>query len=83
MATGLAISAIQPADDSRLPILFLGVIGGQLVEALVSGTVQMPKAAYARSDRPKSYWRWVAFHAAIVILLIAVLIAQRAGFTIL
>ena len=83
MATGLGIAAVQPSDDARLPLVFLGVIGGQLCEALVSGTVQMPKAVYARSDRPKPYWRWVAFHAAIVALLIAFLIAQRAGFTIL
>jgi len=83
MATGLAIAAVQPSEDARLPLLFLSVIGGQLFEMLVSGTVQMPKATYVRSDRPGPYWRWVAFHAAIVALLIAFLIAQQTRFTIL
>jgi hypothetical protein len=83
MATGLTIAVIQSSDDQRLPIVFLGLVGGQLFEMLVSGIVPMPKAAYSRVDRPGPYWRWVAFHAAIVILLIGLVIAQRTRFIIL
>jgi hypothetical protein len=83
LAAGLAIGAIQPSDDSRLPILFLGLLGGQLFEMLVSGAVQMPAAVFSRAEQPKKYWRWVAFHALIVALILAFLIVQRVRPTIL
>lgn len=83
MITGLAIAVIQPSDDQRLPIVFLGLFGGQLLEMLVSGIVAMPNGAYSRADRPASYWRWVAFHAAVVVLILGFLIMERTGFTIL
>lgn len=83
MAAGLAIAAIQPSDDQRLPIAFVGVIGGQLFEMFVSGIVAMPKGAYSKAERPASYWRWVAFHAAILVVLIGLVIAQRTHFIIL
>ena len=44
---------------------------------LVSGIVAMPKGAFSRADRPASYWRWVAFHAVIVALLIGFVIVER------
>lgn len=80
---GLAIAVIQASDDQRLPIVFVGVIGGQAFEMLVSGVVAMPTGAYAKADRPASYWRWVAFHAVVVILLIGLVIAQRTHIIIL
>ena len=67
----------------RLPLAFVGVIGGQLFEMLVSRIVAMPTRAYAKADRPASYWRWVAFHAAILVVLIGLVIAQRTHFIIL
>jgi hypothetical protein len=83
LATGLVIAVVQPSEDNRLPIIFLGLFGGQLFEMLVSGTVQMPGAAFSRTDQPKKYWRWVAFHAVVVLLILGFLIMERTGFTIL
>lgn len=83
MATGLMIAAVQTSEDQRLPLAFVGVIGGQLFEMLVSRIVAMPTRAYAKADRPASYWRWVAFHAAILVVLIGLVIAQRTHFIIL
>lgn len=83
LMAGLAVTFFLPPDRDTLPIVFLGLFGGQLFEMLVSGTVQLPTGAYARADRPASYWRWVALHAAVVALLIGFLVAERAGATIL
>ena len=83
MVAGLTIAVIQSSEDQRLPIVFVGVIGGQLFEMLVSRIVAMPTGAYAKADRPASYWRWVAFHAAILVVLIGLVIAQRTHFIIL
>ena len=83
MLAGVAVAVIQPSEDQRLPIVFLGLFGGQLFEMLVSGIVAMPKGAFSRADRPASYWRWVAFHAVILVLLIGLVIAQRTRFIIL
>ena len=77
LMAGLAVTLLLPPGRDALPVVFLGLVGGQLFEMLVSGTVQMPAAAYARADRPGPYWCWVAFHAAIVVLLLGFLIAQR------
>jgi hypothetical protein len=77
LMTGLAITCFMPAERDALPIVFLGLFGGQLFEMLVSGTVQMPAMAYSRAAQPRPYWGWAAFHAAIVLLLIIFLIAQR------
>jgi hypothetical protein len=83
LLTGLAVGVIQPSEDNRLPIIFLGLFCGQLFEMLVSGTVQMPAAAFSRTDQPKKYWRWAAFHAAVVVLIAGFLIMERTGITIL
>ena len=83
LMTGLAVTLLLPPGRDVLPVVFLGLVGGQLFEMLVSGTVQMPAIAYARAAEPRAYWRWVAFHAAIVALLVFFLIAQRTRFTIL
>jgi len=83
LMTGLAVSSLLPPEWDALPIVFLGLFGGQLFEMLVSGTVQMPGKAYIRAAQPGAYWRWVIFHAVIVVLLLLFLIAQRTGFTIL
>lgn len=77
LTTGLAVGVIQPSDDIRLHIVFLGLFSGQLFEMLASGIVQMPSAAFSRATQPKKYWPWVAFHAALVLLILAFLIAQR------
>lgn len=79
----LAIAVIQPSEDQRLPLAFVGVIGGQLFEMLLSGIVAMPKGAYSKAERPGPYWRWVAFHAVVLALLIGLVIAQRTHFIIL
>jgi hypothetical protein len=83
LMTGLAIAAIQSSEDQRLPIAFASVIGGQLFEMLVSGVVAMPKGAYSKAERPGPYWRWVAFHAVVLALLIGLVVAQRTHFIIL
>jgi hypothetical protein len=83
LMTGLAITPFLPSQREALPVVFLGLFGGQLFEMLVSGTVQMPAAAYGRAAQPRAYWGWVGFHAAVVILLLFFLIAQRARITIL
>jgi len=81
LTTGLAVTPLWPPDQDALPIVFLGLFGGQLFEMLVSGTVQMPAIAYARAAQPRTYWRWVAFHAAIVILLLVFLVVQSTSTT--
>jgi hypothetical protein len=83
LVTGLAIGVVQPSDNNRLPIIFLGLFGGQVFEMLISGTVQMPAAAFSRADQPKKYWGWVALHAAVVVVFLFFLIAQRFPPTIL
>lgn len=77
MTTGLAIAVIQASDDRRVPIVFLGLFGGQLFEMLVSGAVQMPAAAFTRTGQPRPYWGWVALHAAGVVLILGFLIMER------
>ena len=81
--TGLAVTLLLPPGRDALPVVFLGLVGGQLFEMLVSGTVQMPGKVYARDTQPGAYWRWVAFHAVIVVLLLLFLIAQQTRFIIL
>lgn len=83
LMTGLAVTPLWPPDRDALPIVFLGLFGGQLFEMLVSGTAQMPAAAFSRAAQPRAYWGWVAFHAAVVVLILFFLIAQRTGFIIL
>lgn len=83
LMTGLAVTPLLPPGRDVLPVVFLGLVGGQLFEMLVSGTVQMPGIAYARAARPHAYWRWVTFHAGIVALLLIFLIVERTRFTIL
>jgi hypothetical protein len=83
LMTGLAITPFLPSQREALPVVFLGLFGGQLFEMLVSGTVQMPAAAYSRAAQPRAYWGWVGFHAAVVVLILFFLIAQRARITIL
>ena len=83
LMTGLAITPFWPSEREALPIVFIGLFGGQLFEMLVAGTVQMPTAAYDRAAQPRPYWGWVAFHAAVVVLLLFFLIAQRTRFIIL
>jgi len=83
LMAGLAVTLLLPPGRDALPVVFLGLVGGQLFEMLVSGTVQMPGKAYIRAAQPGAYWRWVIFHAVIVVLLLLFLIAQRTGFTIL
>ena len=83
LIAGLAITPLWPPEEDALPVAFLGLFGGQLFEMLVSGTVQMPTVAYQRAAQPRPYWGWVAFHAAVVVLILFFLIAQRTGFTIL
>jgi hypothetical protein len=76
LMTGLAMTPFWPAERDALPIVFLGLFGGQLFEMLVSGTVQMPAVAYDRVAHPRPFWGWAGFHAAVVILLLVFLIAQ-------
>jgi hypothetical protein len=84
LMTGLAVTLLLPPGRDALPVVFLGLVGGQLFEMFVAGTVQMPGVAYARAAQPRTYWRWVAFHAAIVILLLVFLVVQsRSATTIL
>lgn len=83
LVTGLAVTPLWPPERDALPVVFLGLFGGQLLEVLVSGTVQMPAAAFARAAQPRAYWGWVAFHAVVVVLILFFLIAQRTSFTIL
>ena len=83
LMAGLAITPFLPSQREALPVVFLGLFGGQLFEMLVSGIVQLPKAAYSRTAQPGPYWRWVAFHAAIAALLIGFVITQRSTATIL
>jgi hypothetical protein len=77
LMTGLASAPLLPPERDALPVVFLGLFGGQLFEMLVSGTVQMPAMAYHRAVQPRPYWGWVVFHAAIVAVLLVFLIAQR------
>jgi len=79
LMTGLAIAPFMPPGREALPVVFLGLFGGQLFEMLVSGTAQMPSAAYERNAQPRPYWTWVLFHAAIVIVFLVFLIGQRTG----
>ena len=81
LMTGLAVTLLLPPGRDVLPVVFLGLVGGQLFEMLVSGSVQMPAIAYAKADQPRAYWRWVAFHAAIVILLMVFLVVQSRSTT--
>jgi hypothetical protein len=81
--TALAITPFFPLQRDAVPLVFAGLFGGQLFEMLVSGTVQMPAAAYQRATQPRPYWGWVAFHAAVVLLFLFFLFAQRVGFIIL
>lgn len=83
MSAGLTIAVIQSSEGQRLPIVFLGLFAGQLFEMLVSGIVALPNGAYSRADRPASYWRWVAFHAAVVVLILGFLVIERTRVTIL
>ena len=83
LMTGLAVTLLLPPGRDVLPVVFLGLVGGQLFEMLVSGTVQMPAAAYHRATQPRPYWGWVALHAAVVIVFLMFLIATRTRFTIL
>lgn len=83
LMTSLAVTPLWPPERDALPVVFLGLVGGQLFEMLVSGIVQMPTTAYERATQPRAYWGWVAFHAAFAALILLFLIAQRAGFTIL
>lgn len=76
LLAGLIIGTIQPSDDNRLPIIFLGLVAGQLFEILFTGIVQMPPTAFSRAAEPKKYWRWAAFHAVFMLLLAGFLIAQ-------
>ena len=83
LMTGLAVTLLLPPGRDALSVVFLGLVAGQLFEMLVAGTVQMPGKAYARATQPRAYWRWVAFHAVIVVLLLLFLIAQQTRFIIL
>jgi len=83
LIAALAATPFLPPQSEALPVVFLGLFGGQLFEMLVSGIVQLPAAAYARAAQPRPYWRWVAFQAVIVALLITLMIAQRFTATIL
>lgn len=83
LMTSLAVTPLWPPERDALPVVFLGLIGGQLFEMLVSGIVQMPVTAYERAAQPRAYWGWVTFHAVVVALILFFLIAQRAGFIIL
>jgi hypothetical protein len=77
LMTGLAIAPFMPPERDALPVVFLGLFGGQLFEMLVSGTAQMPSAAFQRTAQPRPFWSWVAFHAAIVVMLVIFLVMQR------
>ena len=77
LMTGLAIASLLPPERDVLPIVFLGLFSGQLLEMLVSSTAQMPSVAYQRAVQPKPYWLWVAFHAVVVIALLVFLVMQR------
>ena len=81
--TALAITPFFPLQRDTVPVVFSGLFGGQLFEMLVSGSVQMPTVAYQRATQPRPYWGWVALHAAVVIVFLLFLIAQRTRFTIL
>jgi hypothetical protein len=83
LMTSLAVTPLWPPEQDALAVVFLGLFGGQLFEMLVSGTVQMPAVAYDRAAQPRPYWGWVAFHAAVAVLILFFLIAQRTRLTIL
>lgn len=72
-AATLAIAAMLPSERHvLLPLIFLGFLGGQLFETLVSGASPPTSGrGYTRAGEPRFYWRGVAFNAALVALAIA------------
>lgn len=67
LVIALAIAATLPTEQPVLAIVFLGLIGGQVFEMLVSGTVHMATGSrWTRSSQPRQYWRWVVVHIVVI-----------------
>ena len=77
LVAALTIAVLVPFDRARFGLIFLGLLGGQLFEMLVSRTVRTPWSdLWTRANQPRPYWRWVAGHTVFVVLIAILSILQ-------